>query len=666
MSKIVLLFFVISFNCFAEAIPFEKFFNFVQDEQDLYFSPRFSENSCIDNSSNEDEFNIPRCISNICGEDLVTIITLDENPYMVFACAEDPDLPLCQGNAYKKYYGDFREIRKSIESYFPLEQEFIKKKLQAAKLYLKEPKNTNSPLDSLNMNLSDLLSYTFTNPDLLEFEELKVGGIGAKFKDIIKLKKKLRRRFNLRKSEASSAIKVLKVLFEDSNLIFGLEYFGKDFVLDKILNSEELKDPVSSLRKRKFQALDKIKAGLNSKTIDPESIEGSFTDQGAGIESLLMEVITLETLSTKLKRSDLLSMSKSNFTRADFYENPKFSPDWSDPTNKEKFHSTLEHIETQLSFYEGSSSEIDVYELNGYMMTFFNSLEALPDETEVEKAKIESKEYLGSFFKTFGREFSKTSTTDIHKEVGNLHINYSQTKKEFIESVKGKIRARKGILLDYQKLSESENSQKLNEILGRGLLQDLKFGSSATVGLDEFVDGLAVNPIPDFYLGAYNGIKMGPLAVKDFTNKGKQILAHELGHHVGHFMEKNGLSGQTILKFKNVRECLSSSHEGQVENNLKVELETKDKTKVSWSENMYSEEDFADWIASKASDTNMACLFVKNKEFDDPTQNYLKNEDEKDVHSSALFRLLSIELNRKGKLPPECQSEQIKLCPKAK
>jgi hypothetical protein len=666
MSKIVLLLFVFSQYCYGETIPFKKFFNFIENEQDRYFSQNFSENSCAENLSEKDPFNIPRCIANICGDDLITSISLDENPYMVFACAEDPELPLCKGNAYKKYFDDFREIRSSIKEYFPLEQDFIKRKLQAARLYLKEPENVNSPLDSLNMNLSDLLSYTFTNPDLMEFEELEEGGIGAKFKDEKKLKKKLRSHFNFKKSEARSTVNVLKVLFEDSNLFFALEYFGKDFVLDKMLNPLELKDPIGSLRKRKYQALDIIKSSLKSKTIDPESVEGSFSDQGADIESLLMKVMILEPLSTRLSQSELLTLSKSNYTRVDFYKNPKFSPDWSDPSNKDKFHSTLTHIEAQLAFYEGSVSEIDSFELNGYMMTFFNSLETLPSKEDVDKAKVESKEYLGTFFKAFASEFSKASTEDIQKEVGSLHINYSETKKQFIEKIKRKIRSRKGILLDYKKLSESEKKNELNEILGRGLLQDLRSGSSSTDGLDEFVDSLAINPIPDFYLGAYNGIKMGPLAIKDFSNKGKQILAHELGHHVGHFMEKHGLSDKTILKFKNVRECLSSSHGDKIDSRLKVELATKNKKLVSWNEDMYSEEDFSDWIASKASDTNMACLFVKNMEFDDSTKDYFENKDKKDTHSSALYRLLNIELNQKGKLPPGCQTVQVKLCPQAK
>lgn len=665
MYQVIFSFFF-TLNLWATEIPFKEFFEFVEKDQSSYFSANFLENSCSEGSIPTEKFNLSKCVASICGTNQFNIFGQSINPYMVMACIEDPKLPFCKEYGYQDYYEDLGALRKSIKEYFPQEQKFTEAKLKAAKKFFENPQNINSRLDSLNLNLSDLFSFIFSSPEFIEAEELEEGGIKIKFKNIKVLKKKLRGNFNLRKSEVNTSVKALKVIFEDSTSIFALQYFGVDFVIEKILSPEEMKTPLQALRARKFAALKKIKETLDSETIDPESIEGSYSDQSTDLENLLLEVLALEPLSQKLSKSDLLALSKPNFTRVEHYMNPKFSPDWKDPNNKDKFLNTMEHIENQLEFFEGGIPEIDDYELNAYMSTILNSMEILPTTKELEKAKVDSKAYLDDFFKSFKKEFSEESTLDIQKEVGSLHINYSESKKDYLDKIKKWLEARKGILRDFKKLSESENKEKGEEIIGRGLLQDLMMGSSASSGQTEFVEKLGVNPIPDLYLGAYNGIKMGPLAVKDFSNKGKQILAHELGHHVGHFMEKHRLSNPTTLKFKDTRECLAKSHGEESLDKVKMKLSTNDKTRINWTENMYSEEDFADWIAAKASDSNMACLFVKNLKLDDPSIDYFKNSNEEDPHSSAVFRLLNIELNKTGSLPDSCQTERVKLCPKVK
>ncbi len=664
MYKIVILLFL-PLILSANEIPFQDFFNFIEVDQNSYFSPGLNKNSCSVEVGQESKFNLPQCVASICGTDKFKFFGLQTNPYMILACSEDPDLPLCEGNGYEKYYGDLRELRESIAEYFPLEQDFVESRLKSSLKFIKEPKYNNSSLDNLSLNITDLFSFVFSSPEFFETREHKEGGINIKFKSTKNLKVKLRSKFNIGRLESRAAVKALKAIFEDTNSIFALEYFGVDFVLSNVLTPLEQKDPISSLRKRKFKALDKIKKSLGTKTIDPESIEGSLSDAAADEESLLQDVLALEAISG-LRASELKTLSKPDFTRPSYYINPKYSPDWSDPNNKEKFYTTTEHIENMLSFYDGMETKIDSHELNAYMMTILNSLNILPDEKEVEKAKRDSKEYLESFFNSFEKEFSKESTHDIKSEVGSLHLNFPETKKEYIEKIKSWLNSRKGILLDYKKLRESENGVKGTELIGRGLLQDLMMGTGASSGLNEFVDELAVNPIPDLYLGAYNGIKVGPVAVKDFSNKGKQILAHELGHHVGHFMEKSRLSNKTTFKFKSTRECLASSHTEEVGEEVNMKLSTNRSKRVRWKENMYSEEDFADWIASKASDSNMACLFVKDLVLDVPDKDYFKNKDSKDTHSSAVYRLLNIELNQKGRLPASCQTDRVKLCPKTK
>ncbi|MFT6067697.1 MAG: hypothetical protein ACJAT2_001876 [Bacteriovoracaceae bacterium] len=664
MYKIVLLF-LLPLCLKANEIPFQDFFNFIEVDQDSYFSPGADKNSCSLERDEEVQFNLPACVASICKNEKFDVFGIQTNPYMILACAEDPSLPFCKGDGYKSYYKDLRELRESISEYFPLEQDFVETRLRSALSFIKEPKNKNSSLDSLNLNLTDLFTFIFASPEFFEATEHREGGIDVKFKSIKKLKKKLRSKFNLGKFESRVAVKALRAIFEDSNSIFALEYFGVEFVLSKFLTKNEQKDPLASLRARKFQALEKIKRSIGNETIDPESTQGSLSDLAADKESLLQEVLALEALS-KLRKSELKTLSKPNFTRPSYYINPRFSPDWSDPNNKEKFYSTTEHIENQLNFYDGIETKIDSHELNAYMMTIINSLEILPDETEVEKAKIDSKEYLESFFDSFGKEFSRESTKDIKSEVGSLHLNFPKTKKEYLKEVKGWLNSRKGTLLDYKKLKDLDDVDRKNEFLGRGLLQDLMMGTGASGGLNEFVEQLGVNPIPDLYLGAYNGIKVGPIAVKDFSNKGKQILAHELGHHVGHFMEKNRLSHRTTVKFKRTRECLAASHTEEVGGEVKMKLSTNRSKKVRWKENKYSEEDFADWIASKASDSNMACLFLKGEVLDIPNKDYFKNADKEDTHSSAVYRLLNIELNKKGKLPASCQTNRVKLCPKIK
>lgn len=122
------------------------------------------------------------------------------------------------------------------------------------------------------------------------------------------------------------------------------------------------------------------------------------------------------------------------------------------------------------------------------------------------------------------------------------------------------------------------------------------------------------------------------------------VLSHEVGHCLDRMISTIQLEEQSRSKYKKLQECLSSMHEGK---------------------NQYLAEDFADWFAASLPNDslNVGChlnSLIGGK----PTF----KSDERDSHSSILFRTIHI-LKVKGKtLPNSCvemlkdSNEEIKKC----
>ena len=268
----------------------------------------------------------------------------------------------------------------------------------------------------------------------------------------------------------------------------------------------------------------------------------------------------LDSLAKRMKPSDIKRLTKADFAKPSFYNREKFDRDWKRP-NEEKYLSTLEFLEELGMLYDGTEQEVSDYSLYPHITAIFSGLVVLPDEERISEVKKKIPGYMDSFFGEFKKEFSDHSTGVVKGKIDEVHLHFPKAKRKYLDSIESWLDYRLALSKNTADQLASDDNKKASAYFGRGYLQSLINGFGEEGGINELATLIGVNPIPDFYIGAYNGIKVGPLAVNTFDGLGKTILSHELGHHVGHFMEDHPLSTTTTSKFEKVRECLAGSHQ---------------------------------------------------------------------------------------------------------
>lgn len=669
MRLAAIFFLLLTVEAYSSEGTFQEFFHFIETEQNRLLAPKFNEKECHQTIPEEKtEFNAAQCVRDICGEKEAFPFGLGESDFSMVTCALAEEGSLASKNCSEvskhKHFKEFKEIAKEMKGFYLSQLQLTGHKLKAAVSFLKNPETPNSPVDNLQLNVGDLLTYIMEVPKFLDVETSE-DGFKVTLKNESRLKRKLRWRFNLRtKEEQRVAIKAIKAFFEDGNSILALEYLGPGYVLDNLIKDRELTgDTTEVLKKMKYESLAKLQKILGSETIDPEYTVGADKEVTDSQENLLGEVLALEALTKNLTPADLRILSKPNFPKKRFYNRTKFERDWTDP-NANLYVTTLQHLEELSKIYVGDDERVRDSDLYAYLNSILSGLKLLPSQEEVDKIKAKVPDFIDGFFNDFNQEFSTESTGIIKAEVGKLHIDYPDSQKEYLEKIKRWLEYKKAVADDSLKKLRDPNNKKAIAFFGRDYLQSLLLERDAEGDLTSLSTLVSVNPIPDFYIGVYNGIKMGAFAVTEFDQAGKQVLAHELGHHVGHFMEENPLSIDTTKEFKSVRQCLASAYPDE-KTKVSMKLKSLKRKTHKWKENKYTEEDFADWIGAKTSSHNMGCLFVKNLDTEQSKKDLFQNQHKTDTHSSAFFRLINIEIQQKGKIPKSCQNDIVKLCSKA-
>lgn len=672
MYKIALLF--ISFfsliNVHSSEVPLEDFFQFFSDGQNNLQAPASDEKYCVTGElSTLATFNAKTCVEKLCAkpedfiEDLFKEATTNEIELHAKCALEDGadnGVQACKVERFNKYNDQIKQISNSLEKFMKTELILTGQNIRAGIDFINNPDNPNSPFDNFGSNIGDLWVFIIDKGDLFNVDETE-DGINLSFKSERKIRKELKKSFELSRRDEKAAVEVIKALLANSNLIFAAEMLGPDYVMKKVLTQRGLQmEPEEAMKKIKADAVKKIKATLGDESIDPEYQSPENGGIVSDRETLIIESLILDSLASSLSPSVLKRMSKSEFAKPTFYNREKFDRDWTDPF-AEKYNSTLKYLEGLTQIYDGKTETVSKADLYPFITDMLRAIELLPDDKELKEVKDKVPGFFDSYFGNIAKEFSAQSTEEIKKEVTDIHIHYPKTKKEYLNYIQSWLKYRQALSNNTAKQLSDPTNKKAKAYFGRLYLQSLLLGESEEGGVSELGPLVSINAVPDFYIGSYNGIKIGPYAVEKFDTDGKQILGHELGHHIGHFMEDHPLSNKSTDRFEKVRECLSSAHPDKKDISKKVKATGKKTYK--WKEDMYTEEDFSDWISSKGSSGNFACYFLQDINLDRPMEELLINQDKKDPHSSAFYRLLNIELNQKGSLPLSCRTEFVKKCP---
>jgi len=668
MYKIAFAFiFFITSTVSALTIPMNEFFNFVESGQNDFMSPKFTNAACLQKEPGVGGFDAKKCAAEIChgGFNMPELGSDDFN--QVVACVSGGDNriiaeKICSGTGFEEYLPKIEKVAMKLKEFYGTELKLTGYRIKAAIDFLEKGHNLSSSFDNFNTNIGDLMAFVVENKDLFEIK-LK-GNKGFQFKIISKRKARSRlgKYFNLNNSEKKSALKAIESLYSDSNSLLALEILGPEFVIKDFMEKQpEGVSPIDALRAVKFKAVEHFKDVLGTGTIDPEFIQGSEEEASIDLNTILQDALLLNSLKKGLSKKDFRRLSKPNFTKTGFYNRERFDRDWSQP-HKDLYRSTLSYLKELQKIYVGDAETVKPFDLYPHVSAILQGIETLPSDKTKEDVKKKVPEFIDGFFKKFGEIFSKRSTSIIQSKMNKLHIKFPDSKNQYLEKVEKWLAHKQSLADSSLKLLRDSKNIQAPSYFGRQYLQKLLSGQSEIGGLNELAPLVGVNPIPDLYIGTYNGIKMGPYAVKEFDGPGKQVLAHELGHHIGHFMESHPLSQDTTYTFARVRQCLATTH-NEVKSEDQMEVRSLGKKKYLWKENLYTEEDFADWIAAKTSDKNMACFFIQNEFLDQGIEGLLVNPNINDTHSSGFYRLLNIEMQQRGKLPKSCKNDVIKTCP---
>jgi len=135
-------------------------------------------------------------------------------------------------------------------------------------------------------------------------------------------------------------------------------------------------------------------------------------------------------------------------------------------------------------------------------------------------------------------------------------------------------------------------------------------------------------------------------------NKGKGVLAHEMGHALSVVFLKNKLSNESYEEYMKIRECANSLYKiGRVE---KKPIAHEHKGDV-----YRTEEDTADLISYRAisgKDTFFECFILEpSSDGLSYVDAQLYNVDKNDPHSAPLLRVLQEAIHKKMNIPSTCQ-----------
>jgi hypothetical protein len=150
--------------------------------------------------------------------------------------------------------------------------------------------------------------------------------------------------------------------------------------------------------------------------------------------------------------------------------------------------------------------------------------------------------------------------------------------------------------------------------------------------------------------------------ISDFSctheHRGKQNVAHEIGHALNHVFAHIPLSGESLAKYKSLRNCVTENYINPQANQTLISQP---------GDSIYTEEDAADLFAfiTYPTEKNLfACSLVKpSNDVSSYTElSFILNEG--DSHSTAFTRVIMEAINKNIELPVSCHRAILKDTPK--
>lgn len=265
---------------------------------------------------------------------------------------------------------------------------------------------------------------------------------------------------------------------------------------------------------------------------------------------------------------------------------------------------------------------------------------------------------------------------------------FKSTKKDFISSVVKEMFATdtKRSLKKYLKKNVSVSSQEndldksIDEIRSSySTLKSVPITLNAVDPQSEMIQIIVnkeygnLNPLSDFYLCPHMDsvasndkfiskdwsqqfdpqsiLKNDTIFISEYScshrTGGKEIISHELGHAISHYMSKNNVDTKDYNTYLKLRECASSQYQEKQEASIFHATPHK-------GDSLKTEEDTADLFAfmiTKEENELLGCYRLQpNHDFSGYRN--LNLESHNSGHSTSLFRLLN-ETFQKGRLLPE-------------
>ena len=134
----------------------------------------------------------------------------------------------------------------------------------------------------------------------------------------------------------------------------------------------------------------------------------------------------------------------------------------------------------------------------------------------------------------------------------------------------------------------------------------------------------------------------------------RSAIYHEIGHNIYDHLKKQEGSSESFDQFDKTVSCLNGMHP---QPKLLQNESILNSQKKPFTECRHSSEDYPDLITMLIPNSfNVACDWVFLKKGDEYLRKSIVSSDDDTPHSSHLFRLLHLDVVRRGSLTPECEA----------
>lgn len=260
---------------------------------------------------------------------------------------------------------------------------------------------------------------------------------------------------------------------------------------------------------------------------------------------------------------------------------------------------------------------------------------ALPSTAELEKFKPRVPRLKSKFKDLVATFTSKESAGKLAPKIDAWTPNLPRSREKFSEILQSNLLRKRDSLRSGAKSQDDMLSSPKRDAYFVLMASSLRQKDASEIELDAIDDTckeMVPNILPDAAMPLYGTFSIGPIVVShspDFD----AITMHEMGHLLNMEMNIGPLSPKTSGWYQSTKACFKGAQaEGE----------------------KYFSEDFADMVAAKSSDRNVACLFMPGGSAPDFGSLSLANPSKTDTHSSDFMRLLQTERYKTGTVPSEC------------